>query len=277
MLEAVLAGLFGLLIGSFLNVCIYRFPRDLSVVRPRSFCPECEMTIAWYDNVPLLSYALLKGKCRNCSAPILARYPLVEASTGFLFFSFIGALGVSWVAFKFCLLSALLVGMIFADFEERILPDEFTIGGILAGLALSWVIPVVQFSDNIAAMLASIARIPLHGNAASFVEAIFGAAIPSGFLWIVGETFQKVRHKEGLGFGDVKMIAAIGAFMGLQAALFTMIAGSAAGAVLGLIFIAVTKRDYSSYELPFGSFLGIAAIVAAFLVQHVFGWYAKLL
>ena len=105
MLEAVLAGLFGLLIGSFLNVCIYRFPRDLSVVRPRSFCPECEMTIAWYDNIPLVSYALLKGKCRNCQAPILVRYPIVEAVTGFLFFSFVGSdRRLRWVAFKFCLL-----------------------------------------------------------------------------------------------------------------------------------------------------------------------------
>src|SRR5271154_237031 len=124
MLEAALAGIFGLLIGSFLNVCIYRFPRDLSVVRPRSFCPECEKPIAWYDNIPLLSYALLKGRCRNCGKPILARYPIVEALTGVLFFSFVGTFGLTLAASKFCLLSALLVGMIFADLEERILPDE---------------------------------------------------------------------------------------------------------------------------------------------------------
>src|ERR1700683_1411346 len=116
MFEASLAFVFGCLIGSFLNVCIYRWPLDLSVVKPRSFCPECEAPIAWYDNVPLLSYALLRRRCRHCQKPIPARYPIVEALTGILFFSFTAALGPTLPALKFCLLSALLTGMIFADF-----------------------------------------------------------------------------------------------------------------------------------------------------------------
>src|SRR5437870_2426751 len=194
--EALLAFVFGLLIGSFLNVCIFRLPRDLSVVRPRSFCPECEKPIAWYDNVPLLSYLRLKGRCRNCGKPIPARYPIVEALTAALFFSFVAALGPSVPAIKLCLFSALLVGMVFADLERRILPDEFTLGGLAAGLALSWVVPV---SDVTAEFLLAIAGVPLKGHALSLVEAISGAVVPSGFLWLTGELFYRLRHKEGLG------------------------------------------------------------------------------
>lgn len=274
MLEAWLAGLFGLLIGSFLNVCIYRFPRDLSIVRPRSFCPECEKPIAWYDNVPLLSYFLLRRRCRHCRAPIPARYPLVEALTGILFFSFTGSLGVTAAALKFCLLSALLIGMIFADLEERILPDEFTLGGVAAGLALSWAVPVVPPQESLAGLLLTIARIPASGQVISLADAILGASIPTGFLWLTGEIFQRLRKKEGLGLGDVKMIAAVGAFLGLSGTLLTLIVGSALGSVLGLLYILITRQDYSSYELPFGSFLGAAAILVSLYGQRVLSWYA---
>jgi leader peptidase (prepilin peptidase)/N-methyltransferase len=270
MLIAALAGLFGLLIGSFLNVCIFRWPRDLSVVQPRSFCPECEKQIASYDNIPLLSYLLLKGRCRYCNARIPARYPIVEALTGALFFSFVATLGPTIVALKFCLLSALVIGMVFSDLEERILPDEFTLGGVVAGLALSLVIPV---EDGTAAFFLGKS---LHGSALSLAESAFGAAVPSGFLWLTGEIFFRLRHKEGLGFGDVKMLAAIGAFLGLRGALLTMVAGSLMGSVLGLVFILITKKDSSSYELPFGSFLGAAAIGVALVGQRVLAWYAGL-
>src|SRR5262249_12722319 len=179
MLEPALAGVFGLLIGSFLNVCIYRLPRDLSVVRPRSYCPECEKSLAWFDNIPLLSFLLLKGRCRYCGKPIRARYPIVEALTAILFFGFVARLGVSLAAFKFCLFSALLVGMVFADLEERILPDEFTLGGLVAGLALSWVIPVEDVPTE---FFFSILRVPLKGPARSLAESLLGAAFPTGFL-----------------------------------------------------------------------------------------------
>jgi leader peptidase (prepilin peptidase) / N-methyltransferase len=274
MLIAALAGLFGLLIGSFLNVCIFRFPRDLSVVRPRSFCPECEKTIAWYDNVPLLSFFLLKGRCRHCGKPIPARYPVVEALTALLFFSFVAALGPTLAAFKFCLLSALLIGMIFADFEELILPDEFTLGGVIAGLALSWFLPI---PDGIAPILFSIAGWPYNIHAVSLADSILGAAIPSGFLWLTGFLYEKVRKKEGLGFGDVKMVAAIGAFLGLHLTLLTLIAGSLLGSVLGLIFILATRKDHASYQLPFGTFLGVAALGVSLFSQQVVAWYAKLI
>ena len=266
MLEAALVGLLGLLIGSFLNVCIYRFPRDLSVVRPRSFCPECEHTIAWFDNVPLLSFALLKGRCRHCGKRIPARYPIVEALTAILFFVTVATLGVSVVAFKFCLLSSLLVGMIFSDLEERILPDELTLGGLVAGLALSWVVPV---GDGTAGFLLALAGAKLNEHPLSLVESILGAAVPSGFLWLTGELFQKLRHKEGLGFGDVKMMATVGAFLGIRGALQTLILGSLLGSVIGLVYILVTRKDHSSYELPFGSFLGVAALVVSLMSQRV--------
>src|SRR5579884_3049817 len=127
---ALLAALAGLLIGSFLNVCIYRLPRDLSVVAPRSFCPECDRPIAWYDNVPLLSYALLAGRCRRCGASIPWRYPVVELLTAVLFFIAVWILGVNAAAIKYCVFAAILVTLIFSDLEEKILPDEFTLGGV---------------------------------------------------------------------------------------------------------------------------------------------------
>jgi leader peptidase (prepilin peptidase)/N-methyltransferase len=271
---ALLAGLFGLLIGSFLNVCIYRWPRDLSVVRPRSFCPECEKPIGWYDNIPLASYLLLARKCRHCGKPIPLRYPVVEAVTATLFFCFVAALGPTLVAFKYCLLAALLVGMLFSDLEQRILPDEFTIGGVVIGLALSWFLPV---RDGTAQMLLWFAHVPLSGAPMSLAESAVGAFLPSGFLWLTGEIFFRLRHKEGLGFGDVKMIAAVGAFLGLRGALLTLILGTAAGSVLGLIFILATKKDSSSYELPLGTFLGVAGIGVALSWAGVLARVAKII
>ena len=156
MLEAFFAFAFGLLIGSFLNVCVYRLPRDLSVVRPRSYCPACEHPIAWYDNVPLVSYAILRGACRHCKAGIPARYPIVEVLTGVLFFVYVLRMGPTPAAAKYCLLGALLVGLLFSDLEERILPDEFTLGGTVAGLALSFFIPVQDITAHAIFWLLSI-------------------------------------------------------------------------------------------------------------------------
>src|SRR6266545_3170029 len=141
-MEAILALLFGLLIGSFLNVCIYRWPNDLSVVRPRSHCVACGHSIAWYDNVPLASYAVLGGQCRHCRARISLRYPAVELLTGVLFFVYVLAKGLTLESVRDCLFAAMLVGLIFSDLEERILPDEFTLGGTALGLLVSFFVPV---------------------------------------------------------------------------------------------------------------------------------------
>jgi leader peptidase (prepilin peptidase) / N-methyltransferase len=262
-MEAALAFLFGLLIGSFLNVCIHRLPRDLSVVRPRSRCPECEHPIASYDNIPLASYVLLRGRCRHCAAPISPRYPLVELLTGLLFAAAVLMHGPAAEAAKLCLFSALMVGAIFADLETLILPDEFTLGGLAAGLALALFIPV---GDGTAGALLWMAGVENPGpRVESLADAALGAALPAGLLWLGGWAFEKVRHKEGLGFGDVKLVAAIGAFLGLRGAVGAILAGSVLGSVIGLLYIKLTGKDMGSYQLPFGTFLGIGAVASAFL------------
>lgn len=268
--ESVMAFIAGLLIGSFLNVCIFRMPRDLSVMWPRSFCPACEHQIAWYDNVPILSYFVLRRRCRHCGKLIPARYLIVEILTAVLFFAVVSALGPTAVAAKLCLLVALLVGLTFADLEERILPDEFTLGGTAVGLVLAWFIPV---DDIIVHAIFSLQRIDLDPRWLSVGESLLGTLLPAGFLWLGGVIFEKVRHKPGLGLGDVKMIAMIGAFLGLRATLLTLIVGSIAGSVIGLIYIQLTKKDASSYELPFGTFLGFAGIFVALAGQRVIHWY----
>jgi leader peptidase (prepilin peptidase)/N-methyltransferase len=260
LVDACLALLFGLLIGSFLNVCVYRLPRDLSVVRPRSYCPACNHPIAWHDNVPLLSYALLRGRCRHCKASISVRYSVVELLTGVLFFIFVWRLGPSLAAFKFCLLSALLVGLTFSDLEARILPDEFTLGGTVAGLVLAWFVPVEPYIADVLLLRAGV-RNKQHWS--SLAEALLGAVVPGFCLWFAGWLYFKLRHREGLGLGDVKLVAMVGAFMGLQGALFMLIVGSLAGSLLGYAYIRFTHQDPATYELPFGTFLSLAGIAVS--------------
>ena len=269
-MEALLAALFGLLIGSFLNVCIYRWPRDLSVVRPRSHCTSCEKTIAWYDNIPLASFLMLHGKCRHCGARISPRYPVVEALTGLLFFTFVYGLGPHLTAVKMCVFSALLIGLVFSDLEERILPDEMTLGGILLGLVFAAFVPVPDITAQ--ALLWLVGMDVGSGTPQSLAEAALGAILPALFLWAGGMLYQKVRHREGLGFGDVKLIAMVGAFLGLRGALLTLILGSVTGSVLGYGYIKATGKDASTYELPFGTFLGVAALAVTLMGPKLTGW-----
>jgi len=259
MVETIVALLFGLLIGSFLNVCIYRLPRDLSVVQPRSFCPACEKPIAWFDNIPLASYLMLGGRCRKCGARIPIRYPIVELLTGILFAVSVAGLGVSLPALKWCLYGALMVGLAFSDLEQRILPDEFTLGGAVAGILLAAWVPM-QFG-YVQLFLAS----SYSERWLSVGEAVLGALAASGMLWAVGAAYSALRHKDGLGLGDVKMLAAVGAFMGLQGALATLVFGSILGSLIGLVYIKVAKKDAASYELPFGTFLGFTGLALGFL------------
>jgi leader peptidase (prepilin peptidase) / N-methyltransferase len=265
MIEAILALLFGLLIGSFLNVCIYRWPRDLSVVRPRSHCVSCGKTIAWYDNVPLLSYALLRGRCRRCHARISPRYPVVELLTGVIFFYAVWSLGPTAEALKLCVFAALLVGLLFSDLEERILPDEFTLGGAAAGLVFALFVPT---PDTTGQMLLWVFGADLTGKAASLAESGLGALLPAALIWAGGWVYEEVRHREGLGFGDVKLIAMVGSFLGLHGALLTLILGSLSGSILGYGYIRLTGKDASTYELPFGTFLAAAGVIVAFLTRQ---------
>jgi leader peptidase (prepilin peptidase)/N-methyltransferase len=260
----------GLLIGSFLNVCIYRLPRDLSVVRPRrSYCPHCNATIAWYDNVPLVSYILLRGRCRRCHGTISARYPIVELLTGVLFAIAVHQHGLTPAALKTCLFASLLIALMFSDLEQFILPDEFTLGGLAAGLLLAWFVPV---NDETASALLWLMDAHVAGPSASFAEAILGAALPAIFLWLGGLLYETIRRREGLGLGDVKMVAMMGAFLGLRGALLAMIAGSLLGSIAGLTYIKLTGKDPATTHLPFGTFLGVGGLTVAYAGALLSGW-----
>lgn len=261
----------GLLIGSFLNVCIYRFPRDLSVVRPRSHCPECRRTIVWYDNIPVLSWLLLERRCRHCFARISWRYPAVELATGLAFLLSAVALGPTVTTAKYAAFSAIVIALIVTDLEDRILPDELTLGGTALGLAFA------PFTSAEPGLLALIFWRQLSPPWMRFLDAAFATAVASGLIWVIPWIYQKVRHREGgwMGLGDVKMMAMIGAFLGLRGSLATMCLGGLLGSVIGYAYIWIKKKDPSSYELPFGTFLGLAALILAVVSEGVAGFYAS--
>jgi leader peptidase (prepilin peptidase)/N-methyltransferase len=260
LIEAILALLFGLLIGSFLNVCIHRWPRGRSVVRPRSHCVRCRKIIAWHDNIPVVSYLILGGRCRHCGKRISARYPLVELLTGLIWFYFVSKLGFGVAAAKLCVFSAIVVALVFTDLEKRLLPDELTLGGTLVGLAFA---PFTALSDESSQGLLWLAGLEPRGWSLSLLQAAIGAAVPAFFLWGGGWVYLKLRHREGLGFGDVKLMVMVGAFLGLQSTLATLLAGSIAGSAISLLYIWIAKKDASTYQLPFGTFLGAAALAVA--------------
>jgi leader peptidase (prepilin peptidase)/N-methyltransferase len=273
-LYTIVAGLFGLLIGSFLNVCIYRWTRDLSVIRPRSACPGCNHMIAWYDNVPLLSFLLLRGRCRHCQVSIPWTYPAVELLTGLFFAYFVAIQGFNLAAAKDCLFAAIMIGLIFSDLDTRLLPDEFTVGGFFAGLAFALVVPLPPL---LFAPLAEIAGFLPGVRATSFGEALTGALIPAAAMWLLGWFFQKIRHKEYLGFGDVKMIAMMGAFLGITGVVVTLLFGSLLGSVGGLAYIKITRKDPATYYLPFATFLGGAALIVVAAHGGITSWYEHLM
>ncbi len=262
----------GLLIGSFLNVCIYRFPRDLSVVRPRSHCPHCRRMIVWYDNVPVLSWLLLRGRCRHCLANIPWSYAAVELATGLAFLLSATALGPTMTAAKYAAFSAIMIALIVTDLQERILPDELTLGGTIVGLAIA------PFASAEPGILAFFFWSKLSPPWMRLIDAGFAAAASCGLIWVIPWLYQKVRHREGgwMGLGDVKMMAMIGAFLGVRGSLFTMFLGGLLGSVLGYGYILFRKKDPSSYELPFGTFLGVAALLVAVWGEGMVRWYPQL-
>jgi len=301
---AIVAFLFGLVFGSFLNVVIYRAPRGLSVVKPRSACPNCGTQIRAYDNIPVLSWVILRGRCRDCGHPISARYAIVELLCGFLFVSaFYYAAPITstvqlWTVLKLCVFFFLLLGLIFIDFEHHLLPDVLTIPGLLLGLFFSLPVPVGGLPAVLTRRL-FLSRWPL--SAISFLDALAGAAIGAFFIYAVGEIYFRVRHVEGMGFGDVKLMGMVGAFLGAKLALVTIFTGAILGTLFGLsATLAVWKkriarrkkrqeshawrRSWESarlmlryYEVPFGVFLGSMAILSTFigdrLVRLYLGFY----
>ncbi len=218
------AAVCGLLLGSFLNVCIYRLPRDISIVAPRSFCPECGKGIAWYDNVPVLSYAILRGRCRACAKSIGVRYPIVELATAGLFAATALRYGWSLAALKWMSFEAILVVLFWTDFEEQLLPDELTLGGSLLGLLLALFVMVPgRFGELLFPGWKPIAR--------SFFNAGLGVFFLAGSIWLVGAIYERLRKREALGFGDVKLIALFGVFLGFENGLLALLIGAVTGSL----------------------------------------------
>lgn len=264
----------GLVIGSFLNVCIVRIPDGKSIISPPSACPKCGAQIRPYDNIPVISWLVLGGKCRGCKMKISAIYPAVELLTALLFLACFLAFGSTTDALKWGIFSALMIVLVFTDLRERILPDVVNFSGFAIGLVLSlFAMP----SDGAALWLAQrVFAHPLPMPVLSFIDALLGAAVGSGLLWLVSEAYFRLRHREGMGLGDVKMMLLIGGFLGPKLTLLTILAGSLLGSILGVAFIVASRKD-RDYELPFGTFLGIAAVLVMFFGSPIMQWYQSLL
>ncbi len=286
----IFSGLQGLCIGSFLNVCIFRLPRNcMSVVKPRSRCPKCLKWIAWYDNLPVVSWCLLGGKCRHCRNPISVRYTLVELLTGALFFyagwralytgpvaEYGPPLQTSRVVEFFVeawLLSAMIV-CTFVDLEFRILPDEITLSGVVIGLIVSAAFPFLHGGVSPVGGAGLYRWDEGHGlpwpirepHLASLAASLAGAIAGGGSIWLVGELGERIFHKEAMGFGDVKYMAMIGAVLGWRGVLLTFVIACLAGSIFGIgKFIAVRRMGY----VPFGPFLSFGALAMLFWTPFV--------
>ncbi len=252
-----LAIIFGLLLGSFLNVCIYRIPRDLSVVAPRSFCPECGRQLAVTDNIPIFSYLFLRGRCRYCSQPIGARYPLIELATAVLFALTAIKFGPTLAALKWAIFECLLIVLFSTDLEERLLPDELTLGGATLGLIAAAVVPVPG-------ALGAVLLVNADWRWQSLLNATIGALLLAVPVWTAGVLYGRLRKREALGLGDVKLLVLLGVFLGPELGLSALMIGAVGGALLGILFIFLARKDASSYELPFGSFLCFGAVLVPF-------------
>lgn len=257
MIEKIFVFLFGSIIGSFLNVCIYRMPLEQSVVRPRSFCPHCKKTILWYDNIPFLSYILLKGKCRFCQQRISLRYFLVELFTALIFLFFFNRYGIKLEFFFYSIFLCGLLVATFVDIQHRIIPDEVSLGGIAVGILLNF-LRGVNFKS-------------LHFDFQPLVNSLLGMIIGGGIIYLTGWLFDLVYFKllkkgpidgetESMGGGDVKLLAMIGAFLGWQAAILTFFIAPLIGAIIGVFNLLITKK----HTIPYGPFLSLAALILLF-------------
>lgn len=288
--------LFGLIFGSFLNVCIYRMPRDLSVVQPRSACPACQTPIAAYDNIPVLSWLVLRGRCRACKTPISFRYAAVELLTGILFaVAWLESMDSISLAVKGCAFSFLLIGLIFTDAETKLLPDLLTWPGLAAGLLFSLLVKLDGPADVLFARWGS-----LDWRWTSFANSLMGAIFGAGFILGVALLYEAARNVEGMGMGDVKLMGMIGAFIGVKLTLLVLLLGSLIGSLFGgALMLTVWRRRlarrrargaeppaqararawqsarllFRNFEIPFGVFLGTAALFASFWGSALIRWY----
>ena len=252
----VLVAVFGLVLGSFLNVCIFRLPHRASVVRPRSHCPRCDHSIRWYDNIPVLSYVLLRGNCRDCGERISLIYPIAELATaGLLLEAFrLHGLGAEFIRDVLLLLG--LVVIVFTDLTERRIPHTVTVPGIVVGLAFSWFVHVDSRPLGGLWHLAGMVPSP---SVASFAGAVAGAAVGGGLFYLAGEAFYVIRHVQGLGFGDVMLMLMVGVFLGVPLTLLTVLLGSLLAVLVALPFVVLDRRRYWRFHWPYGSFLATAA------------------
>jgi leader peptidase (prepilin peptidase)/N-methyltransferase len=243
----LLVGLVGAAIGSFLNVCIHRLPRGESIVHPPSRCPRCGRRIAWYENVPVLSWLALRGRCRGCRLPIPIMYPLVELATAVVFVVGFRVLGPTPLAAVRLLFASAMIVLAVTDLRDRLLPNSVTYPGVVVGLAASVFLPP------------------------GLVSALIGAAAFPLVLWGIGEAVSRAMGKDALGFGDVKMVAMIGAFLGWPASILTFALVGFVGSVLAVLVVAAKRNRH--YEIPLGTMLAVAALVAAFWGPSIIDWY----
>ena len=295
----------GLAFGSFLNVCIYRLPRDLSVVHPRSACPGCKQSIAFYDNIPVLSWLILGGRCRGCKTRISARYAVVELLTGALFLACYAHFGLTLATLKYCIFGFLLLGLIFTDAETQLLPDKMTLTGLAIGVLFSLLVPVNDLASQVVPGMVSLpVSSDISWRALSLADSLLGAAAGASFIYGAGAIYLRARGIEGMGFGDVKLMAMVGAFLGIKLTVFTLFTASIAGSLFGLwtvlaVWVKRTRRRIARlheparqarrrawesatialrrHQMPFGVFLGGMAMVAFFFGDHFLLWYWGLL
>ena len=242
----------GAVIGSFLNVCIYRVPRNLSIISPASRCPSCNMPIKFYDNIPFLSYILLGGKCRVCKAGISFRYPLVELLNAVLFVFVVWRFGFAWHTVIYGILCSALVVITFIDLDFQIIPDAITLPGILIGIVAGSLIMPDPFIRN---------------SLLGFKASVIGLLAGGGLFYAIA-----VLSRGGMGGGDIKMMAMVGALMGWKSVLLTIFLGSLTGAVFG-IFLMISKGKGRKTKIPFGPFLALGTVITLFYGQEIFSWY----
>jgi leader peptidase (prepilin peptidase) / N-methyltransferase len=247
----IMTGVLGLLLGSFANVVIWRLPRDESVVKPRSRCPKCGKMIGWYDNLPVISWLILRAKCRNCKAVIPWRYPLVELVMGGLFAAVFYRCGWTWTTLEYLLFTFGLVTASFIDFDHMILPDEFTLSGIVIGLIGAALNPNREF-----------------------LPALYGVLMGGGFLWAVAYIYLALRNQDGMGGGDIKLLAWIGAVLGWQSVPFVILASSLVGSLVGLIAMRGSGAGLKA-SIPFGPYLALAALLYIFGGDQIGRWYLE--
>ena len=244
----VIAGAFGLCIGSFLNVCIYRLPRGESLVHPRSRCTTCGRTLSWFDNIPVVSWAVQRGRCRTCGQRVSVMYPAVEVVTALTFVLLYAFYGPTPLGLVRTVFACALIVLFVTDLQHRILPNSITLPGIVVGFVCSFFLPP------------------------GWRDALIGIVVGGGVLYAIAEAYYRVRGQEGLGMGDVKLLAMIGAFLGWKLVLLTLVLASFAGSLAGGALI-LSGRGDMKYALPFGTFLAVGALFAAMFGDPIVDWY----